>query len=47
MQITTDDKVLKELTKVLNGIKDIPEEFQNTKVFGAKPGQSFDEYLDE
>ena len=38
---------MKELTKVLNGIKDIPEEFQNTKAFAVKPGQSFDDYLDE
>jgi SNF2 family DNA or RNA helicase len=38
---------LKELTKVLNGVKDIPDLLQNNKVFSVKPGQSFDDYFDE
>jgi hypothetical protein len=39
--------VLKDLKKVLSGVKDITDEMQNNKVYKAKPGQAFDDYLDE
>ena len=47
VQIAVDDKILKELNKVRAGIKDLNSNLVDNKVYAAKPGQSFDEYIDE
>ena len=47
VEISVDEKIVKELKKVLSGMYDVVDQMQNSKVYVQRPDQSFDDYLNE